>query len=137
VGGCGVYKTITVTGSPAHTPGFAVASAMPAISDETSGRSASKSTPQNGITTLSEGTMNVYPNPTSGNLNIQWQNQETGNAAVIITDMTGREVYHSVLNITDVSGQDQVSLSDLKSGIYLISIKSDAVHFSSKLVIQH
>jgi len=80
--------------------------------------------------------LTVFPNPTTGVLNIQWQNQSTGAADVIITDIVGREVYKSVIDINDASGQTQIRLSSLMNGIYLITIKSDNIYYSNKLVIQ-
>jgi hypothetical protein len=80
--------------------------------------------------------ISVFPNPTNGDLNIKWSNLETGSATIALTDVVGREVYKSQLNINSASGQSEINLSELKSGIYLISIKSDNVYYSGKLMIQ-
>src|ERR1019366_5407450 len=62
--------------------------------------------------------INVYPNPTSGIIGVQWQNQATGIADVIVTDMTGREVYKSSINMGTKSGNAEIGLSELRDGIY-------------------
>jgi hypothetical protein len=78
----------------------------------------------------------LFPNPTNGNLSIQWQDHVAGNADLVITDMLGRGVFKKVVNINAANGQTQVNLSGLKNGIYLITIKSDSIHISNELRIQ-
>jgi uncharacterized protein YjdB len=80
--------------------------------------------------------INLYPNPTTGVLNVEWKNQVQGNAAVVITDVLGREVYTSALNITSASGQTQINVEGLKPGVYEISVKSANLCYSGKLVIR-
>ena len=48
----------------------------------------------------------------------------------------GHEVYLSSLNISNVSGQSQLGLSELNNGIYLVTIKSEGIYYSAKLIIQ-
>jgi len=120
VGGCSVARTITVSEVPfISSPAWGAPTAKPGIS----------------ATASSEGSMSVYPNPTSGRLNIQWENQTTGDAEVQISDVTGHEVYRSALQISDVSGQAQLSLDNLTDGIYLIRIRSANTYYSSKLQV--
>jgi len=83
-----------------------------------------------------ENGLTIYPNPTSGNLNVQWTNQLTGSADVIITDVVGRDVYKSVIDINAASGETQLGLTGLKDGIYIINIKSPNLNYSGKLIIQ-
>ncbi len=81
--------------------------------------------------------VSIYPNPTKNKLNIAWENQSANEANVIVTDVTGREVFHTSLIFTGTSGQSQVNLGDLKSGIYFITVKSENLNYSSKLVINN
>ena len=80
--------------------------------------------------------LNIYPNPTSSNLNVQWTGQAIGSANVVITDIIGHEVYTSVVNINTASGQTQIDLSRLTNGVYLVNIKSGNNNFNGKLTIQ-
>ena len=77
--------------------------------------------------------ISIYPNPTTGNLNILWTNQATGNATISVSDMTGREVYTTSYRINASSGKTEIDLGSLENGIYLINIKSDKVLYSGKL----
>ncbi len=133
IGACSVFKTITVTGA------FI---AMPISAPETSGTSepgsgsGAKGTNVNRTSTLSaESTLSVYPNPTSGNINIKWENQETGTGRLVVSDIIGREVYHTTFNVNETSGEAQVNLSELKEGIYMIMLKSESIHYSGRLII--
>jgi hypothetical protein len=77
----------------------------------------------------------VYPNPTSGLLNLRWNDLPAERANVIITDMVGREVYRTVVTINAAQGETQIDPNGLKDGIYLLSIKGDQLNYSGKLVI--
>jgi trimeric autotransporter adhesin len=90
-----------------------------------------------GVTSIVPGgELTIYPNPTSGELNIKWDNQSMGDANVCITDIVGREVFKSVININATSGQEQLKLSGINNGIYFITVKSDNIYYSGKLIIQ-
>ena len=92
--------------------------------------------------TLGSGTMNVntgfnvYPNPTSGTMNIQWTNQQTGTATVQVTDVAGRVVMQSVMKLEAASGQQQIDLGKVADGIYSVSVKSDNINYTSKITVQ-
>jgi len=90
----------------------------------------------NVLSVVSGGSVSIFPNPTSGTLNIKWDDQAIGTANMVITDVVGREVFAAPVNMVTASGQAQVILSGLKNGLYLLNIKSENVNFSSKLIIQ-
>ena len=83
------------------------------------------------------GKINVFPNPASSMLHINWNNQEQGTAAVSIIDVTGRSVYVSDMNIHSSTGDAQVDVSNLRNGIYLLSIRSENIYYSCRLLIQN
>ena len=92
----------------------------------------------NGVKTINAGEqLLVYPNPAKDNLGIAWSNEETGPADVVITDVTGKEVYRTTLDITSPSGSQQISLLGLNDGIYFINIRSLTISYNSKLLIQY
>jgi uncharacterized protein YjdB len=80
--------------------------------------------------------LSVFPNPTSGMLNIQWQDQPMASGTAMITDMLGHEVYRSALNINSLSGQMQIN-TGLGDGIYFLSVNCGALNYNGKLIIQH
>lgn len=80
--------------------------------------------------------ISVYPNPSNGALNIQWIDQPNGSASVTISDMMGREVFTSVLNIGATNGAAILDLNKLTNGVYMISVNSANISYTSKLLIQ-
>jgi trimeric autotransporter adhesin len=120
IGSCAAYKPITVTGTPS-TPAGAMA----------------KTESFEGTSELSDAaTVKVYPNPTSGTLNISWDGQTTGTATVILADVTGRSVYNAQIEIQAASGLTQINLPQLKDGIYILSVKSESMDYTAKVIIQ-
>ena len=89
-----------------------------------------------GVTPLTlNHSFNIYPNPASGSLNLKWTNQAPCNADVVITDMLGREVYKTVININATKEQALLDINGLEKGIYMISVRSTSINFSGKLLI--
>lgn len=80
--------------------------------------------------------INVYPNPSNGALNIQWKEQKTGTASVIISDMMGRTAYNSTFSVNAASGNTTLDLNGLNDGIYMISVTSGTINYSAKLLLQ-
>jgi uncharacterized protein YjdB len=83
-----------------------------------------------------DGGIVFFPNPAGNNLNIRWNNQPQGTAYMTITDVFGREVYRSSVSFASPSGQSQINTSGLQDGIYQVTIKSDKIYYSTKLVVQ-
>jgi len=84
----------------------------------------------------SKSEIQVFPNPASGNLNIQWNKQQPGSSELIITDVIGRKVYEAAVNMTSSSGQLPLDISSLRNGIYLISVKTEKTEYNGKLIVQ-
>ncbi len=143
-GGCSVYKTIVVYFSPfgPSTPvsNDNVAYATGAVADVfSSSKQPNDDDGQDNIkpgNSLS-GAINVSPNPSHGDLTVQWQGLTTGSFEVIVSDMAGRKVHTSTLNVTSPSGQSQITLSGLKDGIYLLTIFNGSEKYQGKLFIQN
>ncbi len=85
------------------------------------------------LTTADE--FSMYPNPTTGNLNIEWTMSTTGDVTVSIYDMTGREVYTTTQTVT--GNQMQVGLNNLKNGVYQVHVAAATFTKNEKLLIQH
>ncbi len=67
---------------------------------------------------VEESLISVYPNPTSGDLNVNLPDRELDNLNII--DMTGRTV--KSMNIAGRTGTVSVSLSELANGIYFVTV---------------
>jgi hypothetical protein len=117
IGSCSVLKKISIIPCAGFAPERSLAT-----------------TDLNGQTTAS---FRLFPNPSSGSLSISWEDQIVGNAVIALSDVTGREVKRLMISNSGTTGTQQIDLSELKDGIYLVTIKSESVHYNSKIFIQH
>jgi len=77
-----------------------------------------------GVVGVNENTVdriNVWPNPTSSELNILL-NQRSGNVRLIVVDITGRVVHKESYNSTEVIS---LSTAEWSTGVYVIQIEQD------------
>lgn len=79
------------------------------------------STPRVGL----DQTIDIYPNPTTGIINIKSATTEMSNRELYIYDISGRNVKSFILN----SDSQQINVSDLKAGIYLAKIDNTVIKF--------
>ena len=77
----------------------------------------------------------IYPNPSSGIFNIQLNSKIQGstNTQIIITDITGKQIYTSKFQNFKNS---KIDLSDQTSGVYFICIVSNDKIFNYKIIIE-
>jgi len=68
-----------------------------------------------GMDELSENSVSVYPNPTTGKFTIAFNSELS--AEVVLMDITGKEVYNETIN-----GSSQIDVTGLQKGIYLVRI---------------
>jgi hypothetical protein len=79
-----------------------------------------------------ESVMKMYPNPTSGTINIQI-NQYVGKVTIQVSDLTGRVVY--TIKNTDFEGNKVLDLSALNNGVYIVSVKGDDLNYVEKVIV--
>ncbi len=136
--------TINFTGYAGHTMivSFTVGSCSSggahfgyAYIDATS-LTANASTSVSNSSVSANGSFNIFPNPSSGNINIQWANQSTGNADVDVYDMTGRKMGNFQLAMNEATGQKEINLNYLNDGMYMLNIRSQTMNYSGRVVIQ-
>ena len=73
----------------------------------------------------------IYPNPSSGILNIDF-NEPNNISLILITDLLGREVKKESMQLDK---EAQINVSELKEGIYFIRIETSKGIFNKKLII--
>ena len=74
----------------------------------------------------------ISPNPSKGIINLDFAKSVT-TGKITVTDLAGRSVYVSKLNS---SKSQQINLTNLTNGVYIISIESDGQNFTKKLIIK-
>lgn len=73
----------------------------------------------------------IYPNPTNGKLNLRVNNYN-GLLNVEIFDLNGRKVLSKTLQHFSV--EDELNISSLQSGMYLLKLTGEDVSYSKKII---
>ncbi len=90
-----------------------------------------------GVTGINaNGKIVLYPNPTSGVVHISWSDLTMGNAVLTVNDVVGHSVYSGSVNIDKQSGESKIDLSHLTRGMYVVSMKSEEVMYTWRLVVE-
>lgn len=84
------------------------------------------STEENTLTDIS-----IYPNPAS--TTIQLSNIDSENTEIRIFDLSGKKVFQQ---LKGTNTQNSIDVSNLNSGLYVLSITEENKKFSKKLMIQ-
>lgn len=82
-------------------------------------------------------TFSVYPNPSTGHATISYELPESGNVQIQIADAQGN-VVKSTVHKDKKAGQytEQLSVQELKKGVYFIQIRSENEVQTQKLVVE-
>ncbi|RXR19180.1 T9SS type A sorting domain-containing protein [Flavobacterium amnicola] len=76
----------------------------------------------------------VYPNPSNGKFNIVLSTTDKVN--VQLFDMRGRSVYSKLYNSTGISFNQQIDLSSLSSGVYILNVESNGKKEARRIIIE-
>ncbi len=95
-----------------------------------------------GIASVSSGVtgVTVFPNPVQGKLNIGYNIMQAEEAAIVITDVSGKEVYNTIMNFkpgTVGTGSLAIDVSALADGLYILKVKSVSINYTNKVQIVH
>jgi PKD repeat protein len=78
---------------------------------------------------------NLFPNPTSGNLFIQWETDNIEPVEIRIMDISGKEVM-SIRTFTGNGKTDKINTANLPKGAYFIRLKNDNWLITEKVIVQ-
>ncbi len=79
--------------------------------------------------------LNVFPNPSEGLVNIDYNLKSRSDATIEIFDMVGEKIYDKNTSMT-TAGSLQIDLSKFSAGFYIVSLTSGAEKITKKLVIK-
>lgn len=87
--------------------------------------------PVNGVS------LNVYPNPTRGNVRVEFAAPQPLQAgSIVITTVDGKMVFAQQLDKQSANGGWDLDLSNYGKGIYLVTLTAGDREFSSRLLVQ-
>jgi uncharacterized protein (TIGR02145 family) len=76
--------------------------------------------------------MNIYPNPSQGNFEVEFEATSEGNVCIVLYDMSGKEVFRR--NEFLQMGKFVFQMSGVQGGAYILKVKSDSYLYSAKLI---
>lgn len=81
--------------------------------------------------------LNVYPNPVSGSLNLELQSEASlGDLSITLCDMSGKTIQTESYSKVKHVFQTQLDLSALKPGLYFVKTESSLGSATRKIIIQ-
>jgi len=80
------------------------------------------------ITSYKQNNCKIYPNPTSGIINLEFANNNI--KQISISDLTGKTIIEKV----KIQQNEMIDLSNFESGIYIIKIQTDNEIFTTKII---
>jgi hypothetical protein len=85
-----------------------------------------------GINNIGTSGISIYPNPATDFVIINLATENFEGATVTVNDTRGRTVIEKIIS----SSNSKLDISNLESGVYIISIKSDSLNQISKLIVR-
>ena len=79
---------------------------------------------------------NLYPNPSNGNFNLQFNAESTESAEIQLYDLTGRLVKELQFSNISLRFSESISFQNTAKGFYVLKIKNGTKQTSRKLVIE-
>jgi hypothetical protein len=84
---------------------------------------------------LNDQVFDIYPNPAGGLVNLRISSETDGEADVIVTDVSGREVYAVRQPVFEGLTIAQLDLTGLGGGVYQVHIRCGEMNSSKKIVL--
>ncbi|MBK6994518.1 MAG: T9SS type A sorting domain-containing protein [Lewinellaceae bacterium] len=79
----------------------------------------------------------VSPNPNGGVFRVKFEVPETLDGTLSLTDPLGREVYRTAIQGVEGKFEEQITVENLSSGLYLLRVQGESVEIVHKILIQH
>lgn len=76
--------------------------------------------------------LSIYPNPSNGEINVSFNNEQNNDFTVYVTDLAGRVIYTSTVNSNMLS----INLGSTANGTYMLHLANDYSQVTKKVVVQ-
>lgn len=77
----------------------------------------------------------IYPNPNSGNFNVQFSSNSNNEIKIVVHDMRGREIFTNNYNNSGLFNES-IQLNNVQSGIYLVTVQDGDRKEVKKIIIE-
>jgi hypothetical protein len=89
-----------------------------------------------GIETNSNLSLNVYPNPTTEFVNVEFTTAEAGEAMLSVYDMLGKKVYDVNLGVVDGKMIKTISTISYAKGVYNVKLTVNGKEYNTRVVVK-
>ena len=79
--------------------------------------------------------LKIFPNPSSGIFNLQFELPNLGNTSIRLFNSSGRLIYQSDLGPFSGDFSDRIDLTNNFAGTYFLEIRQDALTLTQKLIV--
>ncbi len=79
--------------------------------------------------------LNIYPNPNTGNFNLNINCKQATEATIVITDVSGKIVMQDHANLSTGQQVVPMNIGAIAAGVYFVSIKGNAINATQKMII--
>ncbi len=83
---------------------------------------------------LIDGQLSVYPNPTSGNFQVEFASIKSVTVQISVLNILGEEIIRLEKETIANAYQKSINLEQYPSGVYLVNVKADGQSFVQKIV---
>jgi len=90
----------------------------------------------NVVVDLLSNSLEIYPNPSSGEINFIISNLNDGIANVEIVSLLGKVIYSNVFSITKESNTVRFNMSSYTAGLYLFVVRMNGITLKTKLLLK-
>jgi hypothetical protein len=81
-------------------------------------------------------TFDLFPNPNNGSFTVRLNSDITGTGTLRIIDLSGKEIHRQNFSTVGKNEEFNLNQTQLKQGIYIVSIEVNNAYFRKKLIIQ-
>lgn len=81
-----------------------------------------------------ETNFSVYPNPSTGQINIKFSEKEVGNVKITFTDISGKVLINELISVNNTYPK-VYSLANFSNGIYFISVEANGIKTTQKIIM--
>jgi hypothetical protein len=90
----------------------------------------------NCVVDLLTNSLELYPNPSSGEINVIISNNNDGNAEVQVVSVSGKILYSNVFNVTKENNTFKFNLSNYSAGLYFLVVRINGSTMQTKLLLK-
>ena len=75
-----------------------------------------------GLDEVNSSEISIYPNPSTGNFNLNISNVNTASVDVEITDVSGKVILSNAYNTNNGSVNESINISNVDDGVYIVRV---------------